>query len=191
MGSITQKVHHNRALGYSLIDLEEIGPGNPSIILSLFPRSAIFSDANDDIQSVITKIEPLAMALRAVTNECECVVLEVILLKRLARLLHPLAQSYVFAQSLSREKKANFEPRHTKSFSLGQSSRSIAKLALISQTHQQIHHSHHRQFLCGPQNRLFLTHGISAEDSQWLDFSMRLPHPSHFPQTREMSDVER
>lgn len=108
LGSITQKVHHNRALGYSLIDLEEVGSGNPSIILSLFPRCAIFSDANDDIQSVITKIEPLAMALRAVTNECECVVLEVILLKRLARLSHPLTQLYVFAQSLSLEKKSRY-----------------------------------------------------------------------------------
>ena len=105
LGSITQKVHHYRALGYSLIDLEEVGSGNPSIILSLFPRCAIFSDANDDIQSVITKIEPLAMALRAVTNECECVILEVILLKRLACLSHPLTQFYVFAQSLSRGKK--------------------------------------------------------------------------------------
>lgn len=105
LGSITQKVHHNRALGYSLIDLKEVGPGNPSIILSLFPRSAIFSDSNDDIQSVITKIEPLAMALRSVTNECKCVVLEVILLKRLVRLLPSVTQLYIFAQSLSLGKK--------------------------------------------------------------------------------------
>lgn len=37
LGSITQKVHHNRALGDSFINLEKVGPGNPSIILSLFP----------------------------------------------------------------------------------------------------------------------------------------------------------
>lgn len=190
MSSITQKVHYNRALGYSLIDLEEVGPGNPSIILSLFPRSAVFSDANNDIQSVITKIKPLAMALRAVTNECKCVVLKVILLKRLVHLLHPMTQLYVFAQPPSREKKADSEPKHTKSFSLGQSSRSMAKSALTSKTHHQMNHSYHRQFLCGLQNQLFLSHGISAEDNQWLDFSVRLPQPSHFPQTRERSGGE-
>jgi hypothetical protein len=43
------------------------------------PRGAILSNPNDDVQAVVTEIETLAVALRAVADEGEGVVFEVFL----------------------------------------------------------------------------------------------------------------
>jgi len=59
--------------------LEEVLARYPAVLLSLLPRSTILSDANDDIQAVVTEIQALAMTLRAISDQCKSIVLEIIL----------------------------------------------------------------------------------------------------------------
>jgi hypothetical protein len=46
---------------------------------SFLPRSSILSDTNDDIETVVAKVEALAVTLGAVADESEGVILEVVL----------------------------------------------------------------------------------------------------------------
>ena len=78
LSRVTEKVHDNGALLNGLIDLEEICARNPAILLSLLPASTVFPHTNDDIESIITKIQTLAVTLGAVANERERIVLEVV-----------------------------------------------------------------------------------------------------------------
>lgn len=48
-------------------------------MFSLFPRSTVLADTDDDIQAVVTEVEALAVTLRTVADEGEGVVLEVLL----------------------------------------------------------------------------------------------------------------
>lgn len=76
LSSVAEQVHDNCALVDGLINLKEIGAGYPSVLYSLFPAWAILSHANDDVQTVVAKIETLAVALRTVADQCKSVVLE-------------------------------------------------------------------------------------------------------------------
>jgi hypothetical protein len=78
LSRVTQKVHDNGALLNGLIDLKEICAGNPAILLSLLPASTVFPHTNDDIEPVVAKVQSLAMALRAVADESESIILEVV-----------------------------------------------------------------------------------------------------------------
>ena len=78
LSRVAEKVHDNGALLDGFIDLEEVCARNPAILLSLLPASPVFSHTNDDVEPVVAKVQPLAMALRAVADESECVVLEVV-----------------------------------------------------------------------------------------------------------------
>ena len=48
-------------------------------MLSFLPRGTIFSHTNDDVQAVVAEVETLAVTLRAITDESEGIVLEVVL----------------------------------------------------------------------------------------------------------------
>lgn len=95
LGGVGKKIHDDRSTVNSLLDGEEgftwylssqvrtskeAGKGrtDPAILQSLFPALAVLADTNDDIKAVVTSIQALAMALRAVANEGEGVVFEVV-----------------------------------------------------------------------------------------------------------------
>lgn len=79
MRCVAEQIHDHGALGDSLVNIKEIGSWYPAINFSFFPRRAILPHANDDIQAIVTKVEALPVSLRPVTDERECVVLEVLL----------------------------------------------------------------------------------------------------------------
>ena len=76
--SIAQEVHNNGAFLYGLIDLEQILPGYPTILLSLLPALAVLPYTNDDIEAIVTEVQALTVTLRTVADERESVVLEVV-----------------------------------------------------------------------------------------------------------------
>ena len=51
---------------------------DPAISDSLFPALAILADTDDDIEAIVTRIQTLAMTLRAIADEGEGVVFEVV-----------------------------------------------------------------------------------------------------------------
>lgn len=79
LSSIGEEVHDDGTLRDGLVDFEQVGAGNPAILLCLFPRGAILAHANDDIQTVVAEVETLTMTLGAVADEGEGVVLEIFL----------------------------------------------------------------------------------------------------------------
>ena len=76
-------------------------------MFGLLPGSTVLSDTDNDIQTIVTQVETLAVTLGAVTDEGEGIVLEVLLQARSVLGLD------VFRQMML-----------TRSFSRGQSSRS-------------------------------------------------------------------
>lgn len=84
LGGITKEVHNNGTTGDSLIDLEEVLAGNPAILNGILPGLTVLSDTNDDVEAVVTEVETLAVALRAIADERQSVVLEVLLNDALA-----------------------------------------------------------------------------------------------------------
>lgn len=91
LSSITEQVHDNRALIDSLVNLKKICARDPSVPDGLLPTGTIFSHTNDDIEPVVAKIEALPVTLRAVADERERIVLEVVL--ELVVSCQPLAQA--------------------------------------------------------------------------------------------------
>jgi hypothetical protein len=51
----------------------------PAILYGLFPAFAVFTDTDDDVETVVAGVHTLTMSLRAVTNKSEGVVLEIVL----------------------------------------------------------------------------------------------------------------
>ena len=82
LSCITEQVHDDGAFLDRLVDLEEVLARHPAILLRLFPACTIFPDANDDVETIVAKVETLTVALRAVADQCKSVVLEVVLRKR-------------------------------------------------------------------------------------------------------------
>lgn len=79
LSSITEEVHDDGTLLDSLIDVEEVLAGYPTILLSLFPACAVLPHTDNDIETVVAEVQALAVTLRAVTDEGEGIVLEVVL----------------------------------------------------------------------------------------------------------------
>lgn len=79
LGGIREQVHDDRASLDRLLDREERLAGHPAVLHCLLPALAIFAHANDDVQAVVTRVEALAVALRAVADEGERVIFEVVL----------------------------------------------------------------------------------------------------------------
>jgi len=82
LGGVTEQVHDDGALLDSLVDLEQVLARHPAILNRLFPAGAVLSHANDHVQAIVAEVEALAVALRAVADKGEGVVLEVVLLSR-------------------------------------------------------------------------------------------------------------
>ena len=51
---------------------------DPAILESLFPALAILADTDDDIETVVTSIQALAMTLRTIADEGKSVIFEVV-----------------------------------------------------------------------------------------------------------------
>lgn len=79
LGSITEQVHDDGTLGDSLINLKQVLSWNPAILFSFLPRSAVLANTNDNVQSVVAEVETLAVTLRAIADQSEGIVLEVVL----------------------------------------------------------------------------------------------------------------
>ena len=77
--SIGKEVHDDGTLGDGLVNVEEVLALNPAILCRLFPAGTALSHTNDDIEAVVAEVETLAVSLRAVSDEGEGVVLEVVL----------------------------------------------------------------------------------------------------------------
>jgi hypothetical protein len=48
-------------------------------LLRLFPTGTILPHADDHVEAIVTQVQALAVSLRAVPDESECIVLEVVL----------------------------------------------------------------------------------------------------------------
>lgn len=79
MSSIAEQVHDNGAFGDGLIHVEQVLAWNPAILFCFFPRGTILSNADDDIQAVVTEVESLAVTLGAIADKGESIVLEIFL----------------------------------------------------------------------------------------------------------------
>lgn len=80
LSRVTEQVHDNAAALDGLVNIKKVGTWNPAILLSLLPRSSVLSHADNDIQTIVAQVETLTVALRAVANEGQGVVLEILLL---------------------------------------------------------------------------------------------------------------
>lgn len=94
LSGVREKVHDDCSAIYGLFDgeegftwylsktdeTEETGEErtDPAIFESLFPALAILADTDDDIETVITSIQTLAVALRTIANEGKSVIFEVV-----------------------------------------------------------------------------------------------------------------
>ena len=77
--SITQEIHYDRALRDRLIDLKQIRPRNPSIILSFPPWCTVLTNTYNDVEAIIAQVKALTMSLRAVPNESKRIIFKIIL----------------------------------------------------------------------------------------------------------------
>lgn len=79
LGGIGEQVHDNGGLANGLVDIEQVLAGDPAILLGVLPRGTALSYTDDDVQAVVAEVKTLAVALGAVADEGEGVVLEVFL----------------------------------------------------------------------------------------------------------------
>lgn len=56
-----------------------VGITRPAVLDSLRPALAVFAHADDDIEAIVARVQTLSVSLRAVADERERVVLEVLL----------------------------------------------------------------------------------------------------------------
>lgn len=75
---VGEQVHDDGSLVDGLVNVEEVLARDPAVLLGLLPRGTALSDTDDDVQAVVAKVESLTVSLRAVSDESECVVLEVL-----------------------------------------------------------------------------------------------------------------
>lgn len=81
LSGIGKEVHDDGTAGDGLIDIEEVLAGNPAILDGVLPGLAVLADTDDDVEAVVTEVKTLTVTLRAVADESEGVVLEVVLKK--------------------------------------------------------------------------------------------------------------
>jgi hypothetical protein len=79
LSSIREQVHDDSTLSDSLINFEEGLSRDPAILLSILPRLTVLSNTNHNIETLVAHVQRLSMTLRTVSNDCHCVILEVIL----------------------------------------------------------------------------------------------------------------
>ena len=73
---VREQVHDNGTALDGLVDVEEVLAGDPAILLSLLPRSAVLADTDDHVEAVVAEVETLAVALGAVADQSKGVILE-------------------------------------------------------------------------------------------------------------------
>lgn len=76
--SVAEQVHDDGTLLNRSVHVEQVGSWNPAILYSLFPAGTIFANTNDHVQTVVAEVQALAVTLRAVADQREGVVLEVV-----------------------------------------------------------------------------------------------------------------
>ncbi len=79
LSGVTQEVHDNGTSVNGFFHLEEVLSGDPTILNSLLPRGPILAHADDDVETVITEVEALTVALGAISDQGKCIILVVIL----------------------------------------------------------------------------------------------------------------
>lgn len=79
LGGVGEQVHDDGGLANVLVDVEEVLAGDPAILDGLLPRSTVLADTDDDVEALVAEVEALAVALGAVADEGQSVVLEVVL----------------------------------------------------------------------------------------------------------------
>ena len=79
LGGIRKQVHDDRPSLDRLLDREERFAGYPAVLHCLLPALAVFAHADDDVEAVVARVEALAVALRAVADEGERVIFEVVM----------------------------------------------------------------------------------------------------------------
>ena len=58
---------------------EQCARAYPAVLEGLLPALAVLTHADDNVEAIVTRIQALPVALRAIANEGERVVLEVVL----------------------------------------------------------------------------------------------------------------
>ena len=107
LGGVIEQVHDDGTLLDSLVNLEKVDAGLPAILDGLLPALAVFSDTNDDVETVVAEVEALAVTLGAVADEGEGVVLEVLLEGGQSRVFsEPLMRWYVQGASHGASRRA-------------------------------------------------------------------------------------
>ena len=76
---VGEEVHDDGALVDGLFNGEEGLAGDPSILNSLLPALAALANTDNDVKSVVTGVQTLSVALRAIADEGEGVAFEVVL----------------------------------------------------------------------------------------------------------------
>lgn len=76
LGSITEQVHDNGTTANSIIDIEKVLAGDPTILLGFLPRGTIFPHTNNNVEAVVTEVKTLTVTLGTITNESQSVILE-------------------------------------------------------------------------------------------------------------------
>lgn len=118
LGGIRQQIHDDCTLANGLVNVKQVLAWNPAILLGLLPAGTVFPDTDDDVEPVVAEVETLSVTLRAVANECESVVLEVV--------LRQCQSCYTMCLRYAKE--------GTKSLSVGQSARSDRCVSHCSST---------------------------------------------------------
>jgi hypothetical protein len=77
LSGITEQVHDDGTLLDGLVDREQGLSGDPTVLLSLFPRFTSFSYSDNDLETVVTSVEGLTVSLRTVSDHGEGIILEV------------------------------------------------------------------------------------------------------------------
>ncbi|KAH3660712.1 hypothetical protein OGATHE_005044 [Ogataea polymorpha] len=78
LSSVRKQVHDDGSLLDGLSDVKQVLTWNPSVLNGSLPRSTILSDTNDDVQTVVSQIQTLAVTLGTVTDQSKSIVLEVL-----------------------------------------------------------------------------------------------------------------
>ena len=78
LSSIGQQVHDVVTLLDGIFDGEQVLAWDPTVFDGSLPRGTVLTDTDDDVQTVVSQVQTLAVTLGTVTDQGESVVLEVV-----------------------------------------------------------------------------------------------------------------
>ena len=79
LGGVAEQVHDDGAALDGLVHLKQVLAGDPAVLDGVLPRLAVLAHTDNDVEAVVAQVEALAVALGAVADQRERVVLEVLL----------------------------------------------------------------------------------------------------------------